>query len=377
LPNIVIFLRFSATSSRGQGTIFDPDTLKRDIAALEERMRAPDFWEDQSHAQGVSTRYSRLRSRLEDYEHLASEMGDLEAVLDLAGEESTGDEVPEELEEEVEHLAGAAGRTLEHLEERRLFTGEFDAGDAIVSIHPGAGGTESQDWAEMLLRMYLRWAQTRSFEVELNEASEGDEAGIKSVTFTVHGDNAYGLLSTERGVHRLVRISPFDSAARRHTSFASVDVTPLIDGVVELDIDDKDLRVETYRSSGAGGQHVNKTDSAVRITHVPTKTVVQCQNERSQIQNRETAMRMLRGKLLLLEHEKREQEMAREKGEHKEIAWGSQIRSYVLAPYTLVKDHRTNFEKGNVEAVLGGAIDDFIREYVWQRSTGKLGVRQS
>ena len=340
-------------------------------------MRAPDFWDDQTHAQVVSTRYSRLRGRLEHYEDLASQMGDLEAVLDLADEESSGDKVPEELEEEVERLAGAASRTLEHLEEQRLFTGEFDAGDAIVSIHPGAGGTESQDWAEMLLRMYLRWAQVRGFEVELNEASEGDEAGIKSVTFTVHGDNAYGLLSTERGVHRLVRISPFDSAARRHTSFASVNVTPLVDGEVELDIDEKDLRVETYRSSGAGGQHVNKTDSAVRITHVPTKTVVQCQNERSQIQNRETAMRMLRSKLLLLEHEKREQEMAREKGVQKEIAWGSQIRSYVLAPYTMVKDHRTNFEKGNVEAVLNGAIDDFIREYVWQRSTGKLGSRQS
>ena len=209
----------------------------------------------------------------------------------------------------------------------------------------------------------------------MNEASEGDEAGIKSATFTVHGENAYGLLSTERGVHRLVRMSPFDSAARRHTSFASVDITPLIEGEVELEIDDKELRIETYRSQGAGGQHVNKTDSAVRITHIPSKTVVQCQNERSQLQNKETAMRMLRGKLLLLEHEKREQEMAREKGEHKEIAWGSQIRSYVLAPYTLVKDHRTNYEKGNVEAVLDGAIDEFIREYVWQRSTGKSGVR--
>ena len=337
-------------------------------------MRAPDFWDDQNHAQELSTRYSRLRSRLEHYEHLASQVDDLEVLLDMAAEETGGEAVPDELAEEIERLSAEVGRVLEHLEEQRLFTGEFDAGDAIVSIHPGAGGTESQDWAEMLLRMYLRWAQNRGFTVELNEASEGDEAGIKSVTFTVHGENAYGLLSTERGVHRLVRISPFDSASRRHTSFASVDVTPLIEGDVDLEIDEKDLRVETYRSSGAGGQHVNKTDSAVRITHVPTKTVVQCQNERSQIQNRETAMRMLRGKLLLLEHEKREQEMAREKGEQKEIAWGSQIRSYVLAPYTLVKDHRTNFEKGNVEAVLDGAIDDFIREYVWQRSTGKLGA---
>jgi peptide chain release factor 2 len=338
-------------------------------------MRAPDFWDDQSHAQVVGTRYSRLRGRLERFDHLAAEMSDFEVVLEMAAEEGDGETVPEELGEEVERLAGEVSRDLEKLEEQSLFTGEFDAGDAIVSIHPGAGGTESQDWAEMLLRMYLRWCQTRGFKVELNEASEGDEAGIKSVTFTVHGENGYGLLSTERGVHRLVRISPFDSAARRHTSFASVDVTPLIDGEVELDVDEKDLRVETYRSSGAGGQHVNKTDSAVRITHVPTKTVVQCQNERSQIQNRETAMRMLRSKLLLLEHEKREQEMAREKGEQKEIAWGSQIRSYVLAPYTLAKDHRTNYEKGNVEAVLNGAIDEFIREYIWQRSTGKPSAR--
>jgi len=337
-------------------------------------MRAPDFWDDQTQAQAVSTRYSRLRSKLEDYTRLAGQVGDLEALLEMAAEETGNDEVPDELVEELERLVGDIGSNVERLEEQRLFTGEFDGGDAIVSIHPGAGGTESQDWAEMLLRMYLRWAQRRGFQTELNEASEGDEAGIKSATFTVHGENAYGLLSAERGVHRLVRISPFDSASRRHTSFASVDITPLVDGEVELDIDEKELRIETYRSSGAGGQHVNKTDSAVRITHVPTRTVVQCQNERSQLQNRETAMRMLRGKLVLLEAEKREQEMAREKGEQKEIAWGSQIRSYVLAPYTLVKDHRTNYEKGNVEAVLDGAIDEFIRTYIWQRSVGKLGA---
>jgi peptide chain release factor 2 len=358
-------------NSRGQGTIFDPAALESDIALFEAQMRAPDFWDDQGRAQRVSTRYSRMKSRLDDFDRLAAAMEDLEAVLEMAVEEGSGDDVPLELQDEVERLADEVGRDLERLEEQRLFTGEFDAGDAIVSIHPGAGGTESQDWAEMLLRMYLRWAQTRGFTVEMNEASEGEEAGIKSATFTLHGENAYGLMSTERGVHRLVRISPFDAASRRHTSFASVDVAPLIDGEVELEIDERDLRVETYRSSGAGGQHVNKTDSAVRITHVPTKTVVQCQNERSQIQNRETAMRMLRSKLLLLQREKREQELAQEKGEQKEIAWGSQIRSYVLAPYTLVKDHRTNHEKGNVEAVLNGAIDDFIREYVWQRSTGK------
>jgi peptide chain release factor 2 len=337
-------------------------------------MRDPGFWDDQAQAQTVSTKYSRLKRRLEDYDRLHRQVDDLEALVEMAAEETGADEVPLELLEELDRLTDDIAREVERLEEQRLFTGEFDSGDAIVSIHPGAGGTESQDWAEMLLRMYLRWAEGRGFQVELNEASEGDEAGIKSATFTVHGENAYGLLSAERGVHRLVRISPFDSASRRHTSFASVDVTPLVDGDVEVEIDEKELRVETYRSSGAGGQHVNKTDSAVRITHIPTKTVVQCQNERSQIQNRETAMRMLRSKLILLEHERREQEMAKEKGEQKEIAWGSQIRSYVLAPYTMVKDHRTNHEKGNAEAVLNGAIDDFIHAYIWQRSVGKLGA---
>jgi peptide chain release factor 2 len=344
---------------------------------LEEEMRAPDFWDDQAQAQGISTRYSRLRSRLDGYQRLVSQVDDLELLLDMSAEETAGDDLDADAVDEVERLVADVSRTIERLEEQRLFTGEFDAGDAVVSIHPGAGGTESQDWAEMLLRMYLRWAQNRGFATELNEASEGDEAGLKSATFTVHGENADGLLSAERGVHRLVRISPFDSASRRHTSFASVDVTPLIEGDIPLEVDEKELRVETYRSSGAGGQHVNKTDSAVRKTHVPSKTVVQCQNERSQLQNRETAMRMLRSKLVLLEHEKREQEMAREKGEQKEIGWGSQIRSYVLAPYTLVKDHRTNYEKGNVEAVLNGAIDDFIKEYIWQRSVGKLGARSA
>jgi peptide chain release factor 2 len=336
-------------------------------------MRAPGFWDDQAQAQTISTRYSRLKDRMEDYQRLENQIDDLGVLLELAAEETDNERVPDELRDDIEGLVAAVGVELDRLEEQRLFTGEFDSGDAVVTVHAGAGGTESQDWAEMLLRMYLRWSQKRGFRTEMKEASEGDEAGIKSATFTVHGENAYGLLSVERGVHRLVRISPFDSARRRHTSFASLDVTPLVDDAVEVEIDDKDLRVETYRSSGAGGQHVNKTDSAVRITHMPTRTVVQCQNERSQIQNRETAMRMLRSKLLLLEYERREQEMAKEKGEHKEIAWGSQIRSYVLAPYTLVKDHRTNYEKGNVEAVLDGEIDEFIKEYVWQRSVGELG----
>jgi peptide chain release factor 2 len=327
-------------------------------------MHAPDFWDDQENAQKLSRRYARTKGRLDEYRLLAGLLDDMEVLLEIGAEDADGDTLPVEVTEEIDRVSRQARRAFDHFEEERLFTGEFDAGDAIVSIHPGAGGTESQDWAEMLLRMYLRWAQSRGFAVEINEATEGDEAGLKSATFTVHGENAYGLLLAERGVHRLVRISPFDAANRRHTSFASVDVTPLVDEDVTVDIDDKDLRVETYRSSGAGGQHVNKTDSAVRITHVPTKTVVQCQNERSQIQNRETAMRMLRGKLLQLEIERREQELAREKGEQKEIGWGSQIRSYVLAPYTLAKDHRTGVERGNVEAVLDGGLDEFIHEYL-------------
>jgi peptide chain release factor 2 len=334
-------------------------------------MHAPDFWDDQDRAQKISTQYSRLKGRLDLYRQLTTHLEDMEILLQMAAEEGDGDALPAEIVAELEQTSDAVAQELARFEEQRLFNGEFDSGDAIVSIHPGAGGTESQDWAEMLLRMYLRWAQRRGFEAEMNEATEGDEAGIKSATFTVHGENAYGLLSAERGVHRLVRISPFDSAARRHTSFASLDVSPLVEQAAEIEIDEKDLRIETYRSSGAGGQHVNKTDSAVRITHLPSKIVVSCQNERSQLQNRETAMQMLRSRLLLLEHERRQEEMAREKGEQKDIAWGSQIRSYVLAPYTLAKDHRTGVEKGNVEGVLDGAIDEFIHSYLVQRASGR------
>lgn len=335
-------------------------------------MHAPHFWDDQENAQKKSTQYSRLKGRLDQYVALEELVEDYEVLLELAAENRNGGDLDPETAVELGRVLKQIQEHLDRFEEERLFTGEFDAGDAIVSIHPGAGGTESQDWAEMLLRMYLRWAQARGFETEINEITEGEEAGLKSATFMVHGENAYGLFSAERGVHRLVRISPFDAASRRHTSFASVDVTPLIEDDLRLDIDEKDLRIETYRSSGAGGQHVNKTDSAVRITHLPTRTVVQCQNERSQIQNRETAMRMLRSKLLQLELERRQEDMAKEKGEQKEIAWGSQIRSYVLAPYTLVKDHRTGLEKGNVEAVLNGDLDDFVHEFLLQRAAGKV-----
>ena len=243
-------------------------------------------------------------------------------------------------------------------------------------MHSGAGGTDSQDWAEMLLRMYLRWAQKRGFEVEMAEASPGEEAGLKSATFLARGENAYGLFSAEKGVHRLVRLSPFDAAHRRHTSFALVEVSPLVEDDVDVEIDDSDLRIETYRASGAGGQHVNKTDSAVRITHIPTKIVVQCQNERSQSSNKQTAMKLLKSKLVELEERKRREELAREKGEAQDVAWGSQIRSYVLHPYTMVKDHRTGFEMGDAQRVLDGDLDGFVHEYLVQ-SAGNGGPRQS
>ena len=262
---------------------------------------------------------------------------------------------------------------MDALEEERLFQGRYDSGDAAVSVHSGAGGTDSQDWAEMLLRMYLRWAQRRGFEVEMAEASEGEEAGIKSATFLARGENAYGLFSAEKGVHRLVRLSPFDAAHRRHTSFALVEVSPLVEDDVDIEIDDNDLRIETYRASGAGGQHVNKTDSAVRITHIPTKTVVQCQNERSQSSNKQTAMKLLQSKLVELEERRRREELAREKGEAQDVAWGSQIRSYVLHPYTMVKDHRTGYEMGDAQRVLDGDLDGFVHEYLVQSAGNGKG----
>ena len=274
---------------------------------------------------------------------------------------SAGDD---ELAGELATQIGSVEERLAELEEARLFSGEYDAGDAVVTVHAGAGGTDSQDWAEILLRMYLRWAERRGFEVEMKEASPGEEAGLKSATFIARGENAYGLFAAERGVHRLVRISPFDSSARRHTSFAQVDVGPMVDEDVAVEIDDTELRVDTYRASGAGGQHVNKTDSAVRITHLPSGIVVQCQNERSQTQNKAAAMQLLRSKLIELEERKRAERLAKERGEVKEVAWGSQIRSYFLHPDQRVKDHRTGHEVGDAERVLDGDIDEFIRDYL-------------
>jgi peptide chain release factor 2 len=320
-------------------------------------MQRPGFWDDQGRAARTSAEHARAQRRLETFRGLESDVVDLDELAELASED-------EEMAAELQAQLESAERRLAALEEQRLFSGEYDAGDAVVTVHAGAGGTDSQDWAEILLRMYLRWAERRGFEVEMLEASPGEEAGLKSATFVARGDNAYGLFAAERGVHRLVRISPFDSSSRRHTSFAQVDVGPLVPEDVEVEIDDADLRVDTYRASGAGGQHVNKTDSAVRITHVPTGVVVQCQNERSQTQNKAVAMQLLRSRLIELEERKRAEELAREKGEVKDVAWGSQIRSYVLHPYTMVKDHRTEHEMGDAQRVLDGDLDGFVRDYL-------------
>ncbi len=335
----------------------DPAALQAEVDRLEAEMQKPGFWDNQDSAASVSAEHARTKKKLDGFRDLEAEAGDLGEMAEMAEED---DEMAAELDGQLDSIEAR----LAELEEARLFSGTYDHGDAIVTVHAGAGGTDSQDWAEILLRMYLRWAENRGFQVEMREASAGDEAGLKSATFLLSGENAYGLIAAERGVHRLVRISPFDSSARRHTSFAQVDVAPVVAEDVEIEIDDSDIRVDTYRASGAGGQHVNKTDSAVRITHEPTGVVVQCQNERSQTQNKAVAMQMLRSKLIELEERKRAEEVNKERGEVKDVAWGSQIRSYVLQPYTMVKDHRTEYEVGDAQRVLDGDIDGFIREYL-------------
>jgi peptide chain release factor 2 len=324
-------------------------------------MQEPGFWDDQERAAKVSSEHARTQRKLDSYRRLESEVDDLEALEEMATED-------ESIAGELEGQRAEVEAKLAELEEERLFSGPYDSGDAVVSVHAGAGGVDSQDWAEMLLRMEMRWAERRGFKVELAEVSPGEEAGIKSASFFARGENAYGLFSAEKGVHRLVRISPFDAQSRRHTSFALVEVSPLVDEVTDVDIDETDLQIDTYRASGAGGQHVNKTDSAVRITHRPTGIVVQCQNERSQSSNKATAMAMLRSKLLELEEQKRREELAKEKGEAQDVGWGSQIRSYVLQPYTMVKDHRTNYEMGDAQRVLDGDLDGFVRAELLRRA---------
>jgi len=320
-------------------------------------MGEPGLWEDQERAARVSAEHARASRRLSVFRELERDVDDLDALAELAEEDP-------EIAEEFEGQIRAVQDRLDALEEQRLFSGRYDNGDALVTINAGAGGTDAQDWAEMVLRMEMRWAEKRGFDVELLEASPGEEAGIKSATFRVKGENAYGLYASEKGVHRLVRLSPFDAAHRRQTSFAGVEVSPVVDEIDHVEIDDDDLQVDTYRASGAGGQHVNKTDSAVRITHKPTGIVVQCQNERSQSSNKAEAMTMLRSKLLEREERNRREEIAREKGEAQDVNFGSQIRSYVLHPYTMVKDHRTDFELGDTNRVLAGDLDGFARAYL-------------
>lgn len=325
-------------------------------------MEAPDFWQHQGRAQEVTRRLAGLRQRVDGFNVLRRDFEDAAVLMEL-GEEVEDPDTAQEVEQSLAEL----DRRVAGLELELLLSGPYDEANAILSLHAGAGGLEAQDWVEMLFRMYLRWAEKRGYATEVLDILPDDEAGLKSVTFLVSGPMAYGYLRAEKGVHRLVRISPFDTGGRRHTSFASVDVLPEVAESAEVEINPEDLRVDTYRSGGAGGQHVNKTDSAVRITHLPTGIVVSCQNERSQIANRNAAMKLLKAKLLDLELRRREEEIAALRGEQPDIAWGSQIRSYVFQPYTLVKDHRTKSEKGNVDAVMDGEIDEFIQAYlVWK-----------
>lgn len=344
--------------------IFDIANLRKDLEKLRREASRPDFWNDTEEAGKTMALLSRLEDEVSRYDRIMARISEFEEMNRLGLEEKDGT-----FEREILQGLDSLEKEINRIETASLMQGEFDDKDAIVSIHPGAGGLESQDWAEMLLRMYLRWAEQRGFKVDLNDVQPGEGAGIKSVTFTVRGAKAYGLLSVEKGVHRLVRISPFDFSKRRHTSFVSLDVIPEVGEDIEVDIDPKDLRIDTYRSSGAGGQHVNVTDSAVRITHVPTGIVVQCQNERSQISNRTIAMKILKSRLFEHARKEKEQEMEEIRGERKDIAWGSQIRSYVFQPYQMVKDHRTEMETGNVQAVMDGDIEQFIEEALrWKRS---------
>ena len=339
---------------------FDLVGLADEKEKLESQMAEEGFWNDVDNANKVNQRIKVIHSKLDKYKKLEGKGEDVEVMFEMAEEEDD-----EELANEARQELAEFVKLVEEFRIATLLNGPYDSANAVLSLHAGAGGTEAQDWVSMLYRMYVRYCERAGYTVKELDLLEGDEAGIKSVTFECDGENAYGYLKAEKGVHRLVRISPFDSSGRRHTSFASLDVTPILDDDSStIEINPDDIRVDTYRSSGAGGQHVNKTSSAIRITHFPTGVVVQCQNERSQIQNRETAMRMLRGKLLEIKERERMEHMADIKGEMKKIEWGSQIRSYVFQPYTMVKDHRTGEETGNIQAVMDGEIDNFINAFL-------------
>ena len=338
--------------------------MRKRIQVIEEQANQPDFWNNGENAQKLMQELGKQKNKLESYKRIEALLEEWELLLQLSGEEADTEPESKELLKEAEQCFKQAEEMLEKEELILLFSGTYDEKNAILAIHPGAGGLEAQDWAEMLLRMYTRWSEEKGYTVELLDYLPGDEAGVKSATFLVQGEKAYGFLQAERGVHRLIRISPFDTGGRRHTSFASVDVLPEVEEGVDVDIDPEELRIDTFRSQGAGGQHVNTTDSAVRITHLPTGIVVQCQNERSQHSNKERAMRILLAKLADQAIQEQRETLTALRGEQKEIAWGSQIRTYVFHPYSLVKDHRTGVESGNVEAVINGDIDIFLEAYL-------------
>ncbi|MCT6795520.1 peptide chain release factor 2 [Blautia hydrogenotrophica] len=329
------------------------------IEELEREMEAPDFWDDAEESQKKMKELKYMKDDLQTYENLRTQMEDMETLIEMGYEENDPDLIPE-----IQEMLDEFQKSFDDIRVKTLLSGEYDSNDAIVTLHAGAGGTESCDWASMLYRMYTRWADKKGFSLEVLDYLDGDEAGIKSVTFEVRGENAYGYLKSEKGVHRLVRISPFNAAGKRQTSFVSCDVMPDIEEDVDVEIRDDDIRVDTYRSSGAGGQHINKTSSAIRITHLPTGIVVQCQNERSQHMNKDKAMQMLKAKLYLLKQQENEEKLSGIRGEVTEIGWGNQIRSYVMQPYTMVKDHRTSEETGNVDSVMDGNIDLFINAYL-------------
>ena len=345
---------------------FDIANLEKELKELEQQTTRQEFWQNQQNTSQVLKRITEIKNKVEEYKLSKNNLNNLLDLVELLKTEKD-----EQLENELEKNVLNLSKQVDKLEISTLLSGKYDINNAIITLHPGAGGTEAQDWVEMLYRMYTRWANANGYKVEELDYLPGDEAGIKSVTFLVSGNYAYGYLKGEQGVHRLVRISPFDAGGRRHTSFASVEVLPEISEDIEIDINPDDLKIDTYRASGAGGQHINKTSSAVRITHIPTNIVVACQTERSQIQNRETAMKMLKSKLLHLKEQEHKETIDELKGIQMDIAWGSQIRSYVFCPYTLVKDHRTNYEVGNVQAVMDGDLNGFIDSYLKYIKKGK------
>ncbi len=351
------------------GGLFDVEALRKKIEELENKMQEPNFWSDLKLAQSITQEAKYLKDKYDRYKKLESSLEDIEILIELSAEEEN-EAGKMEIVREVEEIS----LEIERFRVETMLSGEYDRGNAIVTLHAGAGGTDAQDWTEMLLRMYTRWCADKGFKVETLDYEPGDEAGIKGVTIRTIGEFAYGYLKAEKGIHRLVRISPFNANGKRQTSFASVEILPELTEEQDIEIRPEDLKIDTYRSGGAGGQHVNKTESAIRITHLPTGIIVQCQNERSQHNNRESAMKMLKAKLIQLKEQAHKEKIEDLTGELRDIGWGSQIRSYVFQPYTMVKDHRTGAEAGNIQSVMDGEIDLFINEYLKQSSNGKLDI---